>query len=484
MRRKVAAVTAVLVFLAASCLIADGPVSEATPLENTWTTRAPMHQARGGLGVVAVNNKIYAVGGAVLSGLYPPDILGGFVGTNEEYNTATDTWASKSSMPTPRDHFAIAAYENKIYCIGGAVGVRVDERTHFSYYVESGINEVYDIASDQWQTMAPMPKSSMRIQASVINGKIWVTGVGLTYVYDPLADSWTNRTAMPFSPPPSVASLPLQTAIGTKIFVTGEFSTGAITSEQKLLIYDARTDTWSQGTHGPLIVANGGVGATSGTASLIRIYVLGLVKYPPEPANQVYDPKTNIWIAATPMPTLRMDFGVAVIDDILYAVGGYFISEPLLSRVVPTNVNEQYTTIGYGTPDPYYDETAPIITLLSPENKTYHKPGIPLNFTVNEPDCWLSYKLDDGDVTNILGNITLSGFYYGSHNVTVYATDEMDNTRVESIVFTLSEPEKPIDNSSTLPIMPISASVAAVVVIAIAGLLVYRRKRQGEAGQP
>jgi hypothetical protein len=231
-------------------------------------------------------------------------------------------------------------------------------------------------------------------------------------------------------------------------------------------------------------VANGGVGATSGTASLIRIYVLGLVKYPPEPANQVYDPKTNIWIAATPMPTLRMDFGVAVIDDILYAVGGYFISEPLLSRVVPTNVNEQYTTIGYGTPDPYYDETAPIITLLSPENKTYHKPGIPLNFTVNEPDCWLSYKLDDGDVTNILGNITLSGFYYGSHNVTVYATDEMDNTRVESIVFTLSEPEKPIDNSSTLPIMPISASVAAVVVIAIAGLLVYRRKRQGEAGQP
>ena len=369
-------------------------VSEAAMVENSWETKAPMHQARGGLGVVAVNNKIYAIGGAILSGVYPPDILGGFVGTNEEYNTATDTWTSKSSMPTPRDHFAIAAYENKIYCIGGAVGVRVDERTHFRSYVESGINEVYDIASDQWQTLAPMPKSSMRIQASVIDGKIWVTGVGLTYLYDPLTNSWTNKTAMPFSPPPSTASLPVQTSIGTKIFVTGEFSTDTITSEQKILIYDTWTDTWSQGTHAPAIVANGGVGATSGRTSLIRIYVLGLVKYPPEPANQVYDPKTKTWNTATPMPTLRMDFGVAAVDDILYAIGGYFVSEPLLSRVVPTNVNEQYTPFGYGAPDPSYVPPfaslvyLPYITINSdgtvePQTGTIEKAGSVYSLTSN-----------------------------------------------------------------------------------------------------
>jgi N-acetylneuraminic acid mutarotase len=103
---KSAAAMLVLVFLTASCVMVAKPAfSSADTAEDTWTKKAPMHQARAGLGVAAVNGKIYAIGGTTASGSYPPDIFsGGFVGINEEYDPATDTWATKASMPTPRDY--------------------------------------------------------------------------------------------------------------------------------------------------------------------------------------------------------------------------------------------------------------------------------------------------------------------------------------------------------------------------------------------
>jgi hypothetical protein len=51
--------------------------------ENTWETRNPMPTARSGLGAVAVNGKIYAIGGATEWDSY--------VGTNEVYDPATNS---------------------------------------------------------------------------------------------------------------------------------------------------------------------------------------------------------------------------------------------------------------------------------------------------------------------------------------------------------------------------------------------------------
>ena len=73
-------------------------------------------------------------------------------------------------------------------------------------------------------------------------------------------------------------------------------------------------------------------------------------------------------------------------------------------------MNKQCTPIGYGTLDPSYDVTAPEITLLSPKNKTYCETGIPLNFTVDTPDCWLRYKLDAQAAVDVYRNTTLAGF--------------------------------------------------------------------------
>ena len=81
-----------------------------------WVSKASMNQPRAGLGVVAVDGKIYAIGGAST----PPyqNQADNLLSINEQYDPTTNTWTIKPSMHTPRAYFAIAAYQHKIYCIG------------------------------------------------------------------------------------------------------------------------------------------------------------------------------------------------------------------------------------------------------------------------------------------------------------------------------------------------------------------------------
>jgi len=94
------AVMLVLVFLVALCLSVTSAFSSADLVGDSWVSKASMRQERYGLGVVAVNGRIYAIGGTTEKGA---------VGTNEEYDPAADTWVLKMPMPTPRNYFAIAA---------------------------------------------------------------------------------------------------------------------------------------------------------------------------------------------------------------------------------------------------------------------------------------------------------------------------------------------------------------------------------------
>ena len=54
---KTLAFAFVLVFLTASNIILVFPVFGTTTVENIWVEKAPMQQARGGLGVAVVNGK-------------------------------------------------------------------------------------------------------------------------------------------------------------------------------------------------------------------------------------------------------------------------------------------------------------------------------------------------------------------------------------------------------------------------------------------
>lgn len=65
-----------------------------------------MTQARANLGVIAMDGKIYAIGGQTDDD---------YVGTNERYDPKTDTWTTLEPMPTPRTNFATVEYQGKIW---------------------------------------------------------------------------------------------------------------------------------------------------------------------------------------------------------------------------------------------------------------------------------------------------------------------------------------------------------------------------------
>ena len=64
-------------FLLAALIVE--PASAGVNTENTWATKAPMHQDRFNLGVAVVDGKIYAMGGQV-------NVQFDITGVNEEYD--------------------------------------------------------------------------------------------------------------------------------------------------------------------------------------------------------------------------------------------------------------------------------------------------------------------------------------------------------------------------------------------------------------
>jgi hypothetical protein len=323
-----------LFFLTTSCVIMAKPaLSAADEAEDTWSAKAPMQEARGRLGVAAVNGKIYAIGGSSL-------VIGGAIiaqykyeigaGKNitEEYDPANDTWILKTPMPTPRANFGIAVYQDKIYCIGG-----------FPYYRETGVNEVYDPATDTWETKTAMPVPTGFPTSNVVNGKIYListmySGNSLNQVYDPETDTWTAKT-----PPPTQIGSGASAVFDNKIY--------SINTDGFVQTYDPANDSWNTGAKAPSTMGSATAAVTSGTYAPRHIYFFG------EAGPHVYDPANDSWMVGEAMPTARAFPGAAVINDTIYVVGGVtFTKLNSGEEMGPTAANEQYTPIGYGTVPP------------------------------------------------------------------------------------------------------------------------------------
>jgi N-acetylneuraminic acid mutarotase len=437
--RKSAALLLVLIFLTASCIMAAKPTfsSPSGVAENTWTQKASMNQARSDLGVAVVNGKIYAIGGKVLVYQDQSRVESKEVSTNEEYDLATNVWIYKKPMPTPSSLFAIAVYNDKIYCMG------------------SGKNQVYNPAKDTWENKTAMPTARIMASANVVNGKIYVIGghpnETLCEVYDPETDSWTTK------PPLSTNMFGPAVVYNDKIYV--------IWGQTR--IYDPATNEASFGAPEPIALpsTSGGdkIGATTGFMAPKRMYV-----FSGGYNNQVYDPKADTWTTGSTMPTPRGDFAVAVVDDLIYVIGGITISyegRPLGAGGAVTDYAtvEQYTPFGYGT-------VPPVVSVVSPENVNYASSEISLNFTVNRPVEWMRYSLDGNENVTVTGNTTVTRLNDGVHNITVYAKDEFGNTGAsETISFSVEVP---------FPATLVAAASVATIAVASVGLLIYFKKRK------
>jgi N-acetylneuraminic acid mutarotase len=342
---------------------------------NSWTTKAS-YPSGGAGGAAVVNGTIYVISGS----------------GNYFYNTATDNWTAFPSMPTPREGFAVAACDNKIYVIGGEeLGFQFP--LHYSSDISySAANEVYDPSTNTWATKASMPIGTSSMQANTVNGKIYLIGgsivtagtppytwatptVNFTEIYDPATDSWTKGAPMPY-PVIGYASA----IVDNKIYVIGgqdEYNLPEInvTFNQ---IYDPASNSWSFGAPIPVATFSAVAGATTGEQAPERIYVLGGSGGFGVGLNQnyVYDPVANNWTAATPMLTARYSPTAAVVDDVLYVIGGWQGLDILTT-------NEQYTPIGYvASPTPTSsqsdDSSTPLASQQPTQSSQPQLPSVPI----------------------------------------------------------------------------------------------------------
>jgi N-acetylneuraminic acid mutarotase len=248
----------------------------------------------------------------------------------------SDTWVTLEPMPTPRDGIAIAAYQGKIYCIGGTTAVVG------SGWFYCGINEVYDVATDSWSTKASFPVDRNYLQAHVVDGKIFVINKADLYMYDPITDIWTEKTHLPSSGQANSISTVVEDKI---MFFQLIKSSSKYSDSIKVTIYDPKTDMWSERETQEIGISanNMVVGVTTGVYAPQKVYIFDTYH------SLIYDVENDVWSTTKSMTTPRVAFSVAVVDDVLYAIGGAVPN----TGVTFLSVNEQYIPLGYhGTPSP------------------------------------------------------------------------------------------------------------------------------------
>jgi len=239
--------------------------SKESPTESSkspWLRKKGMPTARVGLGTAVVDGKIYAIGG-LRTETVPLSVV-------ELYDPGTNSWdTTKESISTPRSDVAACTVNGKIYVIGGTTDVGG------GIFAGTSIVEEYDPVTNSWTSKTDKPTPGWGLRASVLDGKIYVTGGNIQWpnitaaleVYDPVNDNWDmTRTSMP-EPKYSHSTCPFN----GNIYSFGGWnncSTGPM--YKKVQVYDPITDEWTPKTDMPFAI-----GELSAVTVGDKIYLIG-----------------------------------------------------------------------------------------------------------------------------------------------------------------------------------------------------------------
>jgi N-acetylneuraminic acid mutarotase len=285
----------------------------AMSVDSVWKTKANMPTERWEHYPCVVDGKIYVIGGAgpVYNALR----------TVEVYDPATDTWATRSEMPTARQGLSTSVVNGKIYAIGGASS----SSTSYASVETFSVVEEYDPATNTWTTKSPMPTERGWHSANVVDGKIYIIGgtresspgytlrhVLTVEVYDPATDNWSQKGDMPVSRAAGSSSV-----VDGKIYLIGGYG-GA----QRVDEYDPSTDTWMEKSEMPTKRIGLSTSVLDGKIYAIGGFLKGLASHPGVTTVEVYNAATDTWTTAPDMPTGRYGAYTVVVDGKIYVFGG------------------------------------------------------------------------------------------------------------------------------------------------------------------
>jgi N-acetylneuraminic acid mutarotase len=313
-----------------------------------WKKGAPFPEPDEELYGVTANGKLYVMGGWD---------NGKARGANYEYDPATDKWAKKQPMPRPAHHAALAAVNGKIYAFGGFVAPATSAIPLGAAWEPIADAYEFNPATDSWKPLAPLPGKRGSAIAAEVGGKIYVIGgattmegskdpfftafgparvLGTNDVYDPATNKWESRNPM------SVArNHAFSGVVNGKIYViggrTGHGFILSATNTNVVEEYDPVSNMWSIPKERMPTARSGGASGTDGR----RIYVAGgevttTALVGAYRAVEAYDPATNSWTALPSMPMPRHGVAGAVIGNRFHLVSGMIQSAGALTFLDPT----------------------------------------------------------------------------------------------------------------------------------------------------
>ena len=399
-------------------------------IDERWRIFADMVKTRGDPGVVALNNKIYVIGG------YFPTFFG-YNQTQEVYDPQTDTWQYAANIPIGESDMAVETYAGNIYAIGGW---NVNMGGSLSYTL------MYDPLANNWITKTAMITPVSGAGSVVMTDTIVILGgffnsnnLADVQIYDPALDSWSLGTPMPAGRSEFSAVF-----LNGKVYAIGGVVSGGVTTNT-VSIYDPVANSWTAGPPLPEARASMAVDVRQG-----KIYVVGGTNDRGSGTSVnttfVFDPGLGSWSSVTPMPTARYATRAAVISDTIYVIGG--VGDPGASRA-----NEGYgfppvtSTVTINSDDPDPSQFNQPFTVSYSVTATGVIPTGVVTVTVgNRPEsCTGSLVNGVGNcqlAINALGTFTLTATYGGDY-ILLPSSDKDVHTIIKADTNTIisSEPE-------------------------------------------
>ncbi|GBP51332.1 Kelch-like protein 17 [Eumeta japonica] len=244
-------------------------ISKYDTQKKVWEDLVPMIACRHNLGLAALGDRLYFVGGQSKEE---------HLRSGEAYDRNTNTWSPIASLNEGRSHFALAALKGKLYAFGG-----------YGDNGELSSVEVYDPRTDVWLRAGDLPQAMADLRAVTYNGAIYVMDRQLLLRYQPSAephDEWHTCTEI------NAERTFCPAVLGDHLYVMG--GNGWTDFLDTVLRYSFATDQWETTTP----ISTGLENYVAGAAGDV-LFVLGDGRF------EMYDAYVKRWTLDIEAPDTR-----------------------------------------------------------------------------------------------------------------------------------------------------------------------------------
>ncbi|KAK1147176.1 hypothetical protein N8T08_001915 [Aspergillus melleus] len=315
-------------------VVFDLAIAAASCTSGQWVNLAPIPtKPRQEHGTVAIGNSTIAILGGIVpveDGIQTTDIL-------QLYDIVSNSWRTASPAPYPVNHPNLVVVDNTLYLLGGLVDGPLSPGMIMNW-VASTSSHAYDLATDTWTELAPMPNGTERGSAimGVQDEMIYLAG-GMTVLHADYQDAVNIVTAFNTTLGAwqrlgaEAAELPESrqhgsgAVIGDTFYVAGGRHFGKENTRDTVFELDlADQGAGWRTSSGHMSVPRGGL---SGSAVGSKLYTFGGEGSPTTHTglfnqSEVFDTMSQRWESLAPMAVPRHGTQAAALGGWIYIPGG------------------------------------------------------------------------------------------------------------------------------------------------------------------